>query len=175
MPSGSGSYQLRGGVETSVSWPRIESRLVQKAQQAAAAGGGWLRVDVRDGTWQFTPWARAGLRDKIDQVTDLIRPAVGQVRGIAGAVLSNSSGLAQGQFYGESARTEQECYGIRRPVPAARVRESMIVPVSPRGRDEARSWLELYGAEDSWLDWALDLARLPRRVIPNSGLRGVLG
>jgi hypothetical protein len=163
LPPGSTTYQLRGGVEEGKGWPRIEAKLAQKAAQAAAAGGGWLRADVLDGMWQFTPWARAGLRAQIDEIARLIQPVLGPVQGIEGVMLSSGALLAQGEFRGESARTEDGCYGLRRLLPAARVRETMIVPVTPRGRGQARIWRELYNAEEQWLDWALHLAGLPQR------------
>jgi hypothetical protein len=161
LPPGTTGYELRGGVQTSQGWPRVERRLLQKAAQAARAGGGWLRVDLMDGTWQFTPWARASLREKVDQIAELLKPALCQVGGITGVVASSGACVAQGQFHGESARTPDHCYGFVRPLPGARVRETMIVPVSPGGRDEADLWAGLYNSEDSWLDWALGQARLP--------------
>ena len=54
-----------------------------------------------------------------------------------------------------------DSYGLRRVLPAMRVRETMIVPVSLVGREQARFWVDLYGAEESWLDWALDYFGLP--------------
>jgi hypothetical protein len=163
LPPGSTTHQLRGGVEEGKGWPRIEAKIAQKAAQAAAAGGGWLRADVLDGMWQFTPWARAGLRAQIDEIARLIQPVLGPVQGIEGVVLSSGALLAQGEFYGESAPAEDGCYGLRRLLPAARVRETMIVPVTPRGRGQARIWRELYNAEEEWLDWALHLAGLLQR------------
>ena len=129
--------QLQTGIEESQSWPRIASKLRQKAKQAQKAGGGWLRVDIMDGTWQFTPWAHAGLRSKIDQMAKLVRPLLNQIDGIDGAVLSSGAGLAQGQFYGESARSSGNSYGLRRVLPAERVREIMVVPGSAAGSDQA--------------------------------------
>jgi hypothetical protein len=163
LPPGSSTYQLRGGVEEGRGWPRIEAKLIQKARQASGAGGGWLRADVRDGMWQFTPWARACLRAQIDEIGRLIRPVLGQVQGIDGVVLSSGALLAQGGFYGESARSEGECYGLRRVLPAVRVRETMIVPVTLHGCDQARIWRGMYNTEEYWLDWALHLAGLPER------------
>lgn len=163
LPPSSTGYQLRGGVEEGQGWPRIEAKLIQKARQASSAGGGWLRADVLDGMWQFTPWARAGLRPQIYEMARLIRPVLGQVQGIEGVVLSSGALLAQGAFYGESAPADDRCYGLRRVLPAARVRETMIVPVTPRGRDQARIWRDLYNAEEDWLDWALHQAGLPER------------
>ena len=163
LPPGEHDYQLNGAIEESRGWPRTESKLVKKARQAAEAGGGWLRADIRDGMWVFTPWARAGLGDKIEQIAQHVTSALRRVPGIDGAVLSNGAGFAQSQFHGESARTTQGCYGIRRVLPAARVRETMIIPVTPRGRSEATTWLRMYDAEEYWLDWALARAGLPGR------------
>jgi hypothetical protein len=161
LPSGTTDYQLQTGVEESVSWPRIARRLRQKAKQAQGSGGGWLRADILDGTWQFTPWARAGLRAKIDEMARQVRPLLSHISGICGVVLSSGAGLAQGQFVGESARSIGESYGLRRVLPAVRVRETMIVPVSTAGCQQARLWVDLYDAEESWLDWALDRVGLP--------------
>jgi len=163
LPPGSNRYELRGGIEEGKGWPRIEAKLIQKAQQASGAGDGWRRADLLDGTWQFTPWARAGLRAQIDEIARLIRPILGRIQDIEGVILSSGALLAQGEFYGESAPAEDACYGLRRVLPAVRVRETMIVPVTPRGRKQARIWRELYNAEDEWLDWALRLAGLPQR------------
>jgi hypothetical protein len=105
--------------------------------------------------------ARASLREKVDQIAELLKSALCQVDGITGVVASSGACVAQGQFHGESARTPDHCYGFVRPLPGARVRETMIIPVSPGGRDEADLWAGLYNSEDSWLDWALGQARLP--------------
>jgi hypothetical protein len=161
LPSGSAPYQLRGGVETSQGWPRVEMRLMQKAAQAARAGGGWLRADLLDGTWQFTPWARAGLREKIDQMSELLVPPLSGIDGLSGIVLSSGSCVAQGAYPGLSTRTADRCYGLVRPLPGARVRETMIVPVTDQGRVEADIWAELYNTEGSWLDWAFGQTGLP--------------
>jgi len=46
-------------------------------------------------------------------------------------------------------------------LPAVRVRETMVVPANAEGREQARSWVGLYDAEESWLDWGLDRVGLP--------------
>jgi len=37
----------------------------------------------------------------------------------------------------------------------------MIIPANDTGRRQARSWVDIYGPEDSWLDWALSQYQLP--------------
>jgi hypothetical protein len=163
LPPGQDKYQLTGAIEESQGWPRTASKLIGKAEQAARAGGGWLRADIRDGMWQFTPWARASLRAKIEEITRLTTIALRQVPGIDGAVLSNGAGFAQGEFHGESARTDSGCYANRRLIPAARVRETMIIPVTQLGHRQASLWQHMYDTEEHWLDWALSTVGLPTR------------
>jgi hypothetical protein len=91
--------------------------------------------------WQFTPWSNAGLRAKIDEIVPLIRQALDQIPGSDGAVLTGGGVLAQGDFYGESARGVQDYYALRRVLPARRVRETMIVPVTARGCSQRRNIL----------------------------------
>jgi hypothetical protein len=69
------------------------------------------------------------------------------------ALLSSGALLAHGEFYGESAPAEGRSYGLRRVLPAVRVRETMIVSVTPSGRELASIWRDLYNAEEHWLDW----------------------
>lgn len=161
LPSGTTSYELRGGVETSRGWPRVEARLLQKATQSARAGGGWLRTDLMDGTWQFTPWASASLDEKTGEISKLIKPVLARVDGVAGIVISSGACVAQGAFPGLSTRTADRCYGFVRPLPGHRVRETMIIPVTAAGRSEADIWAGLYNTEPTWLDWALSQAGLP--------------
>jgi hypothetical protein len=156
-----GSCELRGGIESGRGWPRVEARLLQKAAQAARAGGGWLRTDLMDGTWQFTDWAHASLHEKTRGIGKMLMLALDRVDGVAGIVLSSSACFAQGTFHGLSTRTPDRCYGFVRPLPGHRVRETMIIPVTESGRIEADIWAELYGSEDTWLDWALNQAGLP--------------
>ena len=154
-------HTLEFGIEETESWPRIESKLRQKAEQAQAAGGGWLRADLLDGTWAFTPWARAGLQAKITEISKLVRPVLNHYPAISGLVLSNGASVAQGQFVGESAPSSNESYGLRRVLPAVRVRETMIIPSNAEGLKQARQWVKIYNAEDTWLDWALERHGLP--------------
>ena len=93
LPPGVHDYQLNGPAEESRGWPRTESKLMKKARQAAEASGGWLRADIRDGMWMFTPWARAGLRNKTEQIAQHVTSALQRVAGIDGAVLSNGAGF----------------------------------------------------------------------------------
>jgi len=161
QPPGSRGDGLRFSVPESDSWPRIAGKLARKAEQAQASGGGWLRADILDGTWAVTQWGRSGLRAKLDAIASQVKQLLALYTSINGAVLSNSDGLAYGQVIGESARSAADCYALRRSLPGARAREAMIIPTDDTGRQQARSWVDIYGPEDSWLDWALSRFQLP--------------
>ncbi|HEX9515206.1 MAG TPA: hypothetical protein VF940_03420, partial [Streptosporangiaceae bacterium] len=160
QPPGSRGDGVQFSVPETDSWPRIAGKLRGKAEQAQASGGGWLRADILDGTWAFTDWGRSGLRAKLDQIAREVQALLAPYTAINGAILSNSDGLAYGQVIGESARSA-DCYALRRPLPGARARETMIIPANDTGRRQARSWVDIYGPEDSWLDWALSQYQLP--------------
>jgi hypothetical protein len=114
QPPGGADHDLETAVYESDCWPRITSKLRGKAEQAQASGCNWIRVDLLDGTWAFTPWARASLREKIDEMARQLLPVLAPYPGISGVVLSNGPSVAQGDFVGESARTTQDSYALRR-------------------------------------------------------------
>jgi hypothetical protein len=161
QPPGGTDHCLESSIYESDCWPRITSKLRGKAEQAKASGCNWIRLDLLDGTWGFTPWARASLRGKIDEMERQLQPALAPYPGISGVVLSNGPSVAQGEFIGESAHTPQGSYALRRVLPAVRVRETMIVALSEKARAQARAWVDIYGPEEHWLDWALQCQGLP--------------
>ncbi len=75
-------------------------RLRQKAAQSARAGGGWLRADLMDGTWQFTPWARASLHQKVGELSKMVKRALAQVDGVSGIVISSGPVSLKGSSSG---------------------------------------------------------------------------
>jgi hypothetical protein len=50
---------------------------------------------------------------------------------------------------------------VRRCLPFTRVRETIVIPRRTEPGLDARFWLDLYGDEQSWLDWALAEVDLP--------------
>jgi len=142
-------------------WPRTVAKLREKAEQARLSGARWLRADVLDGLWQFTPWAQWPLPAKTQELAGATRAALGQVDWLDGVVLSSGLAVGQGQFTAESFRTDDGAMGLRRLVDPVRVREVIVIPIRPDGVDVASRWVELYGAEEGWLEWALNKVGLP--------------
>jgi hypothetical protein len=145
---------LNGPQHVSDSWPRFERRLLGKAKQALAADSGWLRVDVRDGLWQFTAWAQRELTGKATEVSDYLHPLLDST-GLDGIVLTSGACLAQGHFENDEGHCAENALVLRRLIGSARVRESIIIPLSPTGEKQAPSWYEFYNSEPVWLAHAL--------------------
>jgi hypothetical protein len=147
---------LTGPIAERDGWFRTDARLREKAAQARLSGARWLRADVLDGLWQFTPWARWSLDAKVRELTGAVREAVGQTDPLDGVVLSSGLVWAQGEFAAESVRTGEGAIGVRHLVRPIRVRELIIIPTSPDGLDSSLRWAELYESEEGWLDVALN-------------------
>jgi hypothetical protein len=140
---------------------RLESRVRQKAQQAVRSGAGWLRVDVLDGLWQFTEFAGATLKQKGEMLAAEMRPVLVDIPDLLGVVFSSGPSIAQGAFYGESARLSGGGFALRRPIEPGRVRETLILPTTSTSESDSQAWLEIYNEEETWLDWALEQVGLP--------------
>jgi hypothetical protein len=146
---------FKGPVNSANGWPRLGIILRAKADQAVNAGASWLRVDVMDGLWQFSPWARWTLAAKTEALSEAVRQELHNRSGLAGAILTCGALLAQGQFEDETCPGADGATGLRRLIAPARVRESVVVPLIPEARSEGELWARLYSDEPTWLDWAL--------------------
>lgn len=151
---------LHGAVHHSLGWHRTERILRKKAWQSRHQKSVWLRVDALDGLWQFTPWSRLELPDKLLTLVGPIRQALETDEHVAGVVITSGPAHAQSVFYGESAHLG-DSYALRRLIEPLRVRETMIIPLSDRVLEAAEMWRDLYDNESSWLDWALESRGLP--------------
>ena len=154
---------LRGPQIGGNGWPRIAARLKEKAEQTMGAREVWLRFDVRQGIWQFTPWSQEDLVTKGEQLAAVVIETLSTYGHVDGVVMSSGSLLAQGQFDAEEHASAWGVVGLRRLIDPLRVREAFVIPL----RDTATSqqavevWREFYGAEPTWLDWALNEFGLP--------------
>jgi hypothetical protein len=151
---------LRGPRHERDLWRRLAARLVQKGRQAVEAGATWLRVDLHDGLWQLTPWARESLTRKTVSLAAAVRAALTNKavggHGLTGAVFSSGALLAQGPFVAEDVAVDG-ARGLRRLLTPLRVRETIVVPL--RGGGALLG--DLYADESSWLPWALEQVDLP--------------
>lgn len=153
-------------------WQRMLGKLAQKSRQASASPNGvWLRVDVLDGIWQFTEWARYDLEQKLLVMEDHLRQAFATAGSVAGFIVSTGAAMAQGRFTDEALQSERGSVALRRNLRPLRVRETLIVPMSEQGLESVEFLATAYDAEPSSLDRSLQLAGLSAvdEIFPKSG------
>lgn len=73
---------LRGPEMRGDSWARIAPRIHQKVEAAVESGASWLRLDARDGLWQFTEWSTRPLAEKLQLLDAAVRGLLGGLSGI---------------------------------------------------------------------------------------------
>jgi hypothetical protein len=154
LPAGKQGVGLTGPQMVEDPWRHVMSRIRQKAEQAAASGATWLRLDVLNGLWQFTRWGQLELGEKLDLVGTELGKVDDRLQGI---ILSSGALQAQAVFLDEDYASS-EGTALRRVLPLGRVRELLIV--APLGH-QREVWTQVYAAEGDWLDTALKRCRLP--------------
>ncbi len=142
-------------------WERMLGKLEQKSRQTSASPDGvWLRVDVLDGLWQFTEWARYDLAQKLLVMEEQLRQAFAAAANVAGFIVSTGAAMAQGRFRDEAFQSERGSVALRRNLAPLRVRETLIVPMSDQGLSCVDFLATAYAAEPSSLDRSLQPAGL---------------
>lgn len=142
-------------------WQRMLGKLEQKSRQTSASSDDvWLRVDVLDGIWQFTEWARYDLAEKLRVLEEYLRQAFAEAASLAGFIVSTGAAMAQGTFADEALQNERGSVALRRSLPPLRVRETLIVPMSDQGLSLVDFLATAYAAEPNSLDRSLQLAGL---------------
>ena len=143
--------RLNGPVLVTDGWRRTKQRILEKAAKDYGPRPPWLRLDVLDGLWQFTPWANYPLADKVQTVATQLRHDLERRPTIAGLVLSSGAALAQGTFLNETHTNPTSAdAGIRRLLPGGRLRETMIVPLRVEATSDVDFWLRIYNTEPKW-------------------------
>jgi len=161
---GTGPQQgLKGPALDEDLWPRIASRLDQKAQQTEGARNVWLRICALHGLWLFTEWATKGLAEKLAAMRHNVASVLGDRPHVEGVVISSGSGWPQGIVVDDDHEDHDAGYAIRRSIPPIMARESLVIPLRTGGETtaHARAWRELYASEPGWLDYALAQFGLP--------------
>lgn len=140
---------------------RLHTKLLNKAAQAVGAGATWIRMDVIDGLWQFTPWAMQPLQEKGEELAKDIAEALSGIDGLHGAVLSSGPAMSLGQVVNECIQLCGGGFAMALNLPSFRARETIIIPLQIGHDNDVAEWVEMYNGEPDWLDWALQQAGLP--------------
>lgn len=159
-----GITTFTGAVQERDGWKRLRRTLARKAKQVEGPLPAWVRVDCRDGLFQFGEWPRMSHAERIVVIADAITGDVLWPGCVQGVVLS--SGLAHSFSATDPAvenYTVETDRGIlvRRLVAPYLLRETVIIPSAAQGWPVAQQWCEAYGAEGHWLDTDLAAAGIP--------------
>jgi hypothetical protein len=150
---------LEGPTTPGAEWRRARGIIAGKAQDwAGSATPVWLRLDLLDGTWLFSDWARRSLPEKTEWMAALTAEAVANTD-VAGVVVSCGSRLDASSP--DDTYTGKGVIGLRRRLDPLRAREIIIVPLSKAGAGHKPVWANLYDAEPRWIADALLSASLP--------------
>lgn len=161
------------GIEISFTGPlilgkpnaRLFEKLVKKAQQAVNAGATWIRVDILDGLWQFTPWAAQSIYYKGEAIAAEATKALSKIVGLHGAVMSSGSVMCYSPIDDEFVQLSGGGFAMSVNLPLSRARETIIIPLQSECEKETALWVEMYKGEPIWLDWALKTVGLPQSTI----------
>ncbi len=119
-----------------------------------------MRVDLLDGIWQFTEWARYDLAQKLLVLEGYLRQEFAGAATLAGFIVSTGPAMAHGTFTDEALQSELGSVALRRNLPPIGVRETLIVPMSDQGSSLVDFLATAYAAEPSSLDRSLQVAGL---------------
>jgi hypothetical protein len=124
----------------------------------------WVRIDCRDGLFQFTDWPPMAPPDRIAAMADAIRTEVPWPGCAQGVVLSSGYATSPGANSPEAenvtAATDQGTF-LRRLTAPGLVRETVILPFGPAAHNTAQQWRDAYDKEPQWLDTDLAAAGMP--------------
>lgn len=134
---------------------RLYSKLFEKGQQAVEAGATWIRVDVLDGLWQFTPWALKPIADKGKELASDVKKVLTGIVGLHGAVISSGSAMSRAFRDERIVHLSGGGLAMAKNLGFGRTRETIIVPVHSGFEKEYELWTAMYSGEPEWLDWAL--------------------
>jgi hypothetical protein len=152
-----------------VSWPfdahldprRLHSRLRNKVEQANKSGARWLRLDWEDQHWQFSDWSQASLPTKAVRIKSDVKQELDHGNCLDGVIVTSGALLGGDRLADEQVGLADGTVAIRKHIYLGRFRESVVIPLTLRGRDELGSFVDMARVETSWLPGALERVGLP--------------
>lgn len=151
-PAGTGGPgRFEGPTMIGAGWERTAARLRGKAEQAARSGARWLRVDLRDGTFGFSPWYQQPLDQRSDSLAAAVRTTLDGSALDGVAVSSGALDTFRGLDVGSHTHPNGHQAHVHWIGPA-RARELYTVALTDRGRTDTQTVVDMYGQEPSRLD-----------------------
>jgi hypothetical protein len=159
-----GTTTFTGAVQERDGWKRLRRALAGKARQIEGPVPAWVRIDCRDGLFQFTDWPRLPPPERIAAIADAVSAEVSWPGCAQGVVLSSgyatSLGANSPSAENVTADTDLGTFMRRLTAPGV-VRETIILPFGHSAGVTSQQWCDAYDAEPQWLDTDLASAGMP--------------
>jgi hypothetical protein len=159
-----GTSAFSGALQERDGWKRLRRALAGKARQIDGPLPVWVRIDCRDGLFQFTDWPRMPPHERIAAMADAISTDVSWPGCAQGVVLSSGYAASLGANSAEAENVTADTLRgtfLRRLTTPGLLRETLILPFGPATHITAQQWRNAYDTEPQWLDTDLAAAGMP--------------
>jgi hypothetical protein len=155
---------LEGPAGTTDIWGRLNARISLKGRKTAGSGTTWIRLQEHAGLWLSMMQSHMSFAERVVATAPYLHAMLEPFPHVAGIILSPGLMWLDDEPM-EQTITPPEIPGtaaLRRSVAQARMRETVIVSRSDQIDPEADVFMDLYGHEGGWLEWALEKLGHPR-------------
>jgi hypothetical protein len=155
---------FNGIVRTGDSWLHLARVVRGKARQSAGPVPTWIRVDVLDGLFQFTPWAQLAGVERVATMAAALKSELVSAHHLQGVICSSGLAVSLGatdHLVQEYLDATEHGVALRRLLGSHLARETVIVPLKGEPSEMVKAWTQVYSMERSWLDEDLAAAGLP--------------
>jgi hypothetical protein len=138
--------------------------LRRKARQSAGPIPTWIRVDVLDGLFQFTPWAQLKGVERVATIAETLRAELAGSDHVQGVICSSGIAASIGatdRRVEEYLDATEHGVALRRLTSFHLARETIVVPLNGDSSEMVAAWTRAYSMEKSWLDDDLAAGGLP--------------
>lgn len=142
---------------------RLRGALRDKAEKYVDCAPVWIRLDVLDGLFAFSPWAQDPLGVQLAAISSAIREVLSGYPGAAGVVMSSAATSHDSGSDDDNATVEgvKHSVAVSRRLPLLRRRNTFIVPLHEKAVADVAFWTSMYEREPEWLPAMLEALDLP--------------
>jgi hypothetical protein len=137
-------------------WRRAEGKLRRKVDQSQRSGADWLVVQATDDLLRLTAAAALRPAERVELLTRHVRAALGDAAHLHGAVIDDGAVLVRPVGDDFTGVVGVGAVARGRRLDAIRLRETVTVTLSDRGKRDSSLWARLWDAEPGWTAWAAE-------------------
>jgi hypothetical protein len=152
--------EITGPTWESDQGPRLVRALVVKAVKTASAGAAWLWLEDAGALWPLSSFAQDPLAQKAQALRHALEPLFDAHPHVLGVVLTSSEQRIGGD-HDLADRVDHRGTAIRRGLPNAQVRDSVVVHRRLAVPGQYGLVVEMCTGEPMWLDRALQALGVP--------------